>query len=123
MPKSNAKYPFQYKVLEKVGELGINLFGETRERLGFIIELDEAGQVSKTVGEEQNPDFLQLDEQFNSYILFDVFDSGVYVYLSWRNVNSDHLKALLNLTLDDTDFDGFEGARGNTCPQSHSVMF
>jgi len=123
MPKSNAKYPFQYKVLEKVGELGISLFGETRERLGFIIELDEAGQVLKTVGEEQNPDFLQLDEQFNSYILFDVFDSGAYIYLSWCNVDSDHLKALLNLSLSKNDFDGFDDARGNTCPHSHSVMF
>ena len=123
MPKSNAKYPFQYKVLEKVGELGIKLFGETRGRQGFIIELDETGQIVKSVSEEQNPDFVQLDEKYESFILFDVFDSGAYIYLNWRNVDSDHLKALLNLSLSEKDFDGFENATGDACPRSHSVMF
>ncbi|MBT7952986.1 MAG: hypothetical protein HN764_15265 [Gammaproteobacteria bacterium] len=123
MPKSNAKYPFQYKVLEKTAELGGSLFGETRERLGFIIELDDTGQIVKSVGEEQNPDFLQLDEKFDSFLLFDVFDSGAYVYLNWRNIDSDHLKALLNISLSDKDFAGFENAKGDTCPRSHSVMF
>ncbi len=123
MPSSNAQYPFQYKILEKVGELGISLFGEAREKPGFIIEVDESGQILRTVSEEQNPDFLQLDKEFHSYLLFDVFDNGFYLYLSWHNIESDRLKALLNLSLSDKDFAGYEYANGNECPHSHSVMF
>lgn len=123
MPKSNAKYRFQYKVLEKMVEFGNRLFGETREKQGFIIEVDESGQIGRAVSEEQDPDFLQLDEDFRSYLLFDVFDNGIYVYLRWHNIESNRLKTILNLSLCNEDFTGYEGANGNQCPHSHAVMF
>ncbi|NKB36020.1 MAG: hypothetical protein GKR93_02470 [Gammaproteobacteria bacterium] len=123
MPKSNAKYPFQYKVLEKAGELGNKLFGETRELQGFIIEVDASGQIGRTVSEEQNPDFLLLDEEFDSFLLYDLIDNGFYMYLRWRNIESNSLKTLLNLSLSEDDFAGYEHANGDQCPHSHPVMF
>ena len=123
MPKSNARYPFEYKALEKVGELGIRLFGEDRTEPGFILEIDNHGQLRKTVSAVQNPDFLELDKEFLNYIVFDVFDHGAYIYLSWKNIKENQFQALLGVDFSDGDFVGFGSTSGKRFPTSHSVMF
>ncbi|MFT5350029.1 MAG: hypothetical protein ACI9MF_000844, partial [Gammaproteobacteria bacterium] len=57
MPRSNAKYPYQFKVMQGLNDLALSLFGVTSEVDVFIIKLDDSGEMVSTLNSKENPDF------------------------------------------------------------------
>ena len=109
--------------MEKIAGLGNHLLGEPREALGFIVELNQQGEIIRCVGEMANLDFLELDQQYDSYLLFDVLDHGEYIYFKWQNISQAHFEKLLEITFAEEDFIGHKDKRSISYPPSHSVMF
>jgi len=122
MPKSDSKFPFQFKIMQGICELGERLLGESRELLGFIVELDGDGQIINTVSENDNLDFIQLDEKFKSYLMIDVIDHGEYIYIKWQDLSKENIENLLNAKFTEKDF---IDSMGNTkdYTRTGSVMF
>jgi len=122
MPKSDPKFPFQFKIMQGISELGEKLLGKSRKLSGFIVELNSDGEIIKTVSEDNNLDFIQLDEKFKSYLLIDVIDNGEYIYIKWQNLSKENIEKLLNTKFTEMDF---IDPIGNTKDYAHtgSVMF
>ncbi len=122
MPKSDAKFPFHFKIMQGIGELGDKLLGESRKLPGFIVELNSDGHIIKTVSEADNLDFIQLDEKFKSYLMIDVIDHGEYIYIKWQDLSKEHIETLLNTKFIEKDFvDSMGITKGYT--RTGSVMF
>ncbi len=122
MPKSDPKFPFQFKIMQGIGELGEKLLGESRELPGFIVELNSDGEIINAVSQNDNLDFIQLDEKFKSYLMIDVIDNGEYIYIKWQNLSKEHIENLLNTKFIEKDF---IDSMGNTkdYARTGSVMF
>ena len=123
MPKANAKFPFEFKIIEGLGKLGVELFGELSGNSGFIIQLDNQGQIIQAISASQNPDFLSLDSNFDSYLLLDVIDQGEYIYAKWENVSYDNLLKHLKLSLTSSDFIDRRSNQTGELKASGSIMF
>lgn len=122
MPKSDPKFPFHFKIMQGVSELGERLFGKSRKLLSFIIELDNAGQIINQVSEVDNPDFIQLDENFKSFLMLDFIDNGEYIYIKWQGLPKEHIEKLLCIQFMEKDF---LDTMGNTkqYASTGSIMF
>jgi len=122
MPKSDAKFPFHFKIMQGIDELGEKLLGKSRELPGFIIELDNIGNIINTVSEIDNPDFIQLDEKYQSFLMLDVIDQGEYIYIKWQNLSKNYIEQLLKIHFLEQDF---IDSMGNTkeYTSSGSIMF
>lgn len=127
MPKSNAKYPYQFKVMKGLNDLAHNLFAEPGDIDVFIIKLDDSGKIMSTLNSKENPDFNFWgdweEEDFKSSLFLDVIDSGEYIYVKWKNVSKKHIEILLNIEFTDKDFVSSISDDITSYPESHSVMF
>jgi len=123
MPKANLRYPFEFKIIEGLGRLGQELFGEPGDESGFIIQLDAQGRIIQAISVAQNPDFVSLDEVFDSFLLLDVIDHGEYIYAKWQNVAIDNLQTHLKLELNSADFMDDNGNQTGELKANGSVMF
>jgi hypothetical protein len=128
MPKSNVKYPYEFKVLDGLLKLGSDLFGESHDIEAFIIKLDDSGQILTTFNTDQHPDFnfcgdWDEDEGFRSFLFLDVIERGEYLFIKWRNVSKDHIEKLLNIKFTDKDFLDSTKDDVTMYPNTHNVMF
>ena len=128
MPKSNVKYPYEFKVLEGLQKLGSDLFGESHGIEAFIIKLGDSGQILTTFNTDRHPEFnfwgdWDEDEEFRSFLFLDVIERGEYLFIKWRNVPKGHIEKVLNIKFTDNDF--FVSTKGDvtTFPHTHNVMF
>lgn len=128
MPKSNVKFPFEFKVLQNLSELANRLFDNPENISTFIIQTNERGEVVNTLNIRDNPEFnfwgdWSDEDSSQCYIFFDEIDEGEYIFIKWQNIVKQGMEQLLNIELSDDDF--LDPAKNTHIPypNSYNIMF
>ena len=125
MPKSTNKFPYEFRILNGLGQLKSQLLENADDEMSFYIGLDTHFNVAESCQFDCDftlPDGRRLEEAYPSYIYMDVIDNGIYLFLRWENIPQPQMESLLNIKFEPSDFQSSYFGNGSYS-LSHGVMF
>ena len=105
MPRSTAKYPFEYKSLEAASNISIRLNGELRT---YLILFDEQGDIRHVSFERVKSTWFEEVDQLRinrlPHLFFDPFDVPEHTWVSWLGVKKSMMERFMGGAFQADDF-------------------
>ena len=105
MPRSTAKYPFEYKLLEAASNISIRLNGELRT---YLILFDEQGNIRQVSFERVKSTWFEEVDQLRihrqPHFFFDPFDVPEHTWVSWLAMKRSMMEHLMGTCFQEEDF-------------------